>query len=177
MSVLLSVISLTGVHSSLVVASPCSVGSEVVGIGQGSVGIISNITQLFPTTTVRIPGSHCFLLLVKSTTRTAGIDTQRRLKHCPDQLRLFYAFSCWLKTYFLWPPPKKKQKKIWNRVDCQRSEKRSKTHKRLKERFLIRRNRTKQKTVKGITVFCCIVRSLKKMITLKICTFCPVPSY
>ena len=34
--------------------------------------------------------------------------------------------------------------KIWNRVDCQRSEKWSKTHKRLKERFLIRRNRTKR---------------------------------
>ena len=36
------------------------------------------------------------------------------------------------------------QKQIWNRVDCQRSEKRSKTHKRLKERFLIIRNRTKR---------------------------------
>ena len=36
------------------------------------------------------------------------------------------------------------QKKIWNRVDCKRSEKRSKTHKRLKERFLIRQNRTKR---------------------------------
>ena len=35
-----------------------------------------------------------------------------------------------------------KKKKIWNRVDCQRSEKRSKTHKRLKECFLIRHNRT-----------------------------------
>ena len=34
---------------------------------------------------------------------------------------------------------------IWNRVDCQRSEKKkSKTHKRLKERFLIRRNKTKR---------------------------------
>ena len=28
-----------------------------------------------------------------------------------------------------------------------------------------------------ITVFCCIVRSSKKMITSKICMFCPVPSY
>ena len=35
------------------------------------------------------------------------------------------------------------EKKIGNRVDCQRSEERSKTHKRLKEHFLIRRNRTK----------------------------------
>ena len=34
--------------------------------------------------------------------------------------------------------------KIGNRVDCQRSEKRSKTHKRLQERFVIRRNRTKR---------------------------------
>ena len=34
-------------------------------------------------------------------------------------------------------------KKITNRVNCQRSEKRSKTHKRLKEQFLIRRNRNK----------------------------------
>ena len=34
--------------------------------------------------------------------------------------------------------------KICNRVDCQRSEKRSKTHKKLKERFLIIRNRTKR---------------------------------
>ena len=31
---------------------------------------------------------------------------------------------------------KYKVKKIWNRVDCQRSEKRSKTRKRLKERFI-----------------------------------------
>ena len=37
-----------------------------------------------------------------------------------------------------------KKKKIWSRVRCQHSEKRSKTHKRLKERFLIKRNRTKR---------------------------------
>ena len=35
-------------------------------------------------------------------------------------------------------------KKILNRVDSQLSEKRSKTHNRLKERFLIGRNRTKR---------------------------------
>ena len=37
----------------------------------------------------------------------------------------------------------KKKKKNWNRVDHQHSEKRSKTHKRLKECFLVGRNRTK----------------------------------
>ena len=41
-------------------------------------------------------------------------------------------------------------RKIWNRVDCQRSEKRFKTHKRLKERFLIRRNWTKRAAEKSI---------------------------
>ena len=34
--------------------------------------------------------------------------------------------------------------KIWNRLDCQHSEKSSKTHKRLNERFLIRQNMTKR---------------------------------
>ena len=43
--------------------------------------------------------------------------------------------------------------KIRNRVDCQHSEKRSKTHKRLKERFLIRRNRTKSANFKGKPLF------------------------
>ena len=38
---------------------------------------------------------------------------------------------------------KKKTPKIWNRVDCQHSEKISQTHKRLKECFLIGQNRTK----------------------------------
>ena len=36
-----------------------------------------------------------------------------------------------------------KQKKIWNRVDCQRSEKRSETHKRFKRTLLIGKNKTK----------------------------------
>ena len=44
-------------------------------------------------------------------------------------------------------------KKIWNRVHRQRSEKRSKTHKRLKERFLIRRNRTKRANFRGNPLF------------------------
>ena len=43
--------------------------------------------------------------------------------------------------------------KIRNRVDCQRSEKRSKTHKRLKERFLIGRNRTKRAIFRGSPLF------------------------
>ena len=42
---------------------------------------------------------------------------------------------------------------IWNRVDCQRSEKRFKTRKRLKERFLIRRNRTKRAHFWGKPLF------------------------
>ena len=46
-------------------------------------------------------------------------------------------------------------KKIWNRVDCQRYEKKKRTqaHKRLKERFLIRRNRTKRADFRGIPLF------------------------
>ena len=43
--------------------------------------------------------------------------------------------------------------KIWNRVDCQHSEKRSETHKRLKEHFLIRRNRTKRANFRGKPLF------------------------
>ena len=81
MSAVLSVISLTVVHSSPVVAAPCSVGLAVVsgsksnGILVSATEIIGNITHLFPATTVRIPRSPCFLLIVKSTTHTAGIDT------------------------------------------------------------------------------------------------------
>ena len=41
------------------------------------------------------------------------------------------------------------QKPVWNRVDCQRSAKRSKTHKRLKRHFLIGRNRTKRAHFRG----------------------------
>ena len=44
-------------------------------------------------------------------------------------------------------------KKIWNKVDCQHSEKRSKTHKRLKECFLIGRNRTKHANFWGSPLF------------------------
>ena len=43
----------------------------------------------------------------------------------------------------------KKKKKIWNRVDCQRSENRSETHKRFKERFLIGRNLKKRANFPG----------------------------
>ena len=39
--------------------------------------------------------------------------------------------------------------KIWNKVDWKRSEKRSKTRKRLKEHFLIGRNRTKHANFLG----------------------------
>ena len=47
--------------------------------------------------------------------------------------------KCWIKTKLL----SITHKKSWNRVDCQRSEKkRSKTHTRLKERFLLGRNCT-----------------------------------
>ena len=47
-----------------------------------------------------------------------------------------------------------REKKIWNRVDCQRSEeKKSKTHKRLKERFLIGRHRTKLTNFRGSPLF------------------------
>ena len=46
-----------------------------------------------------------------------------------------------------------KQVCIRNRVDCQRSEKRSKTHKRLKERFLIRRSKTKHANFQGKPLF------------------------
>ena len=45
------------------------------------------------------------------------------------------------------------QWKIWNRVDCKRSEKRSKTHQRLTELFLIRRNRTKRENFRGNPLF------------------------
>ena len=50
-------------------------------------------------------------------------------------------------------PCKKNIFLIWNRVDCQRSEKRSKTHKRLKERFLMRQNRTKPANFQGSPLF------------------------
>ena len=46
-----------------------------------------------------------------------------------------------------------RKKKILNRVDCQRSEKESKTHKRLQERFLIQRNRTKRANFRGKPLF------------------------
>ena len=47
----------------------------------------------------------------------------------------------------------RKKKKIWNRVDCQCYEKRCKTYKRLKERFLIGRNRTKRANFRGGPLF------------------------
>ena len=52
-----------------------------------------------------------------------------------------------------------KHKQIWNRLDCQRSEKRSKTQKRLKR-----------------TLFNWTKEDLKKRTSSKICTFCPVLS-
>ena len=59
-----------------------------------------------------------------------------------------------------------KKKKIWNRVDCQRSEKkRSKTHKRLQERFLIKRNGTKR--AKFLSCFV-----LLKSVLIISCVFC-----
>ena len=50
--------------------------------------------------------------------------------------------DCCLVGWFLWQIVS--DRKIWNRVDCLRSEKRSKTHKRLKECFLIGQNWTKR---------------------------------
>ena len=44
-------------------------------------------------------------------------------------------------------------KNIWNRVDCQHSEKRSKAHKRWKEHFLIRQNRTRRVYFWGSSLF------------------------
>ena len=71
----------------------------------------------------------------------------------------FTTFVCCFKlTFVLF---KELKKKIWNSVDCQRSEKRSKTHKRLKERFWIWRNRTKH---------------AKKVWNPDFSTFCPVLS-
>ena len=43
--------------------------------------------------------------------------------------------------------------RIWNRVDCQHSEKRSRTHKRLKECFLIGWNRRKHANFQGSPLF------------------------
>ena len=68
-----------------------------------------------------------------------------------------------LTTYI---PPKKK---IWNRVDCKCSEKRSKTHKRLKERFLIRWNRTRHANFWCNHLLSCFV--LLKSVLLISCVF------
>ena len=67
---------------------------------------------------------------------------------------LFYSLSILVKAFV--KANKKKIIKIWNRVDCQRSEKRSKNAQEIKRTLF--------------NVFCCIVRSLKKRITSKICT-------
>ena len=63
-----------------------------------------------------------------------------------------------------------KTRKLGNRVDCQRSEKRPCVL------FLPQASWHPTDKV-GLTFFCCTVRSSKKMITSKICTFCPVPSH
>ena len=64
------------------------------------------------------------------------------------QLSSIYVCAC---LYWFVSGVALKKKKIWNRVDCQRSakEKNPKTHKRLKERFLIGRNTTKFAKFRG----------------------------
>ena len=62
-----------------------------------------------------------------------------------------------------------KKKKIWNRVDCQCSEKGSKTHKRLKEHFLIGRNRTKCAHFWGSPLFQATYNTEKQTIQLILC--------
>ena len=76
-----------------------------------------------------------------------------------------------------------KKKKIWNRVDCQRSEKRSKTHKRFSQSRALflppapTSNWHKISwTVCFSVVFVVVVRSLKRRTSSKMCTFCPVLS-
>ena len=61
--------------------------------------------------------------------------------------------------------------KISNRVGCQRSEKRSKTHKRLKECFLIRWNRTKCANFRGKPLFQATYNNRKHLNQLILCPF------
>ena len=73
--------------------------------------------------------------------------------NCSDYLSKHWRWWSFYDCLKLVSLKKKNLKKIWNRVDCQRSEKRSKTHKRLKERFLIRQNRTKCANFQGNNLF------------------------
>ena len=57
-------------------------------------------------------------------------------------------------------------KKTWNRVHCQRFEKRSKTRKRLKERLLIGRNRTKRAHFRGSPLYLKTHKRLKERFSI-----------
>ena len=96
MSTVLSVISLTAVHSFLVVATPCAVGLDLIG-GSKSASILVS-TKAVLTLSVLSPIGFLPLgqdskvpllfLLVKSTTHTAGIDTHRSIKLWPISVDL-----------------------------------------------------------------------------------------
>ena len=89
------------------------------------------------------------LTLVSHECHIRATHIDQSISKMSDSLFLFHATCIKNLLYSL----KKKKKKNGNRVDCQRSEKRSKTHKGLKERFLIGRNRTKRGHFRGSPLF------------------------
>ena len=131
-----------------------------------------HVQDLFGCSTIVIQKKY-FLLSNLSTSKcghVALLFTNEELKKGWLVTHLLLSRTCWSCSWCLWYRllATKWQhsrpcfcnfqtsifnKEIWNRVDCKRSEKRSKTHKRLKEHFLHGWNRTKRANFRGSPLF------------------------